>query len=203
MNLLYKTMFLFAVGLIFVVSLFGVACWKNAGEIIKVSGLEVSQYKDRLKALTPAETVISKVLWGAQIDEFSKICPSLPNIIDKKPKMTVAGSLAAQLQFKFRPKRKVFTSQFERLLLTCRLESKFKQQDIIGMYLSRAYFGNDEYGIEVAAQSLFNNPVSALNEEELLKLAALIQYPNLREAPIKLVNHVNLLKQKYKNQFPN
>ena len=57
------------------------------------------------------------------------------------------------------------------------LEQKFTKQQILGLYLSRVYFGSGVYGIEDAAERFFNKPASRLTLKEAAILAGVVRSP--------------------------
>jgi penicillin-binding protein 1A len=57
------------------------------------------------------------------------------------------------------------------------LEQKFTKQQILGLYLSRVYFGSGVYGIEDAAERFFNKPASQLTLKEAAMLAGVVRSP--------------------------
>lgn len=69
-------------------------------------------------------------------------------------------------------KRKV-----QEALLAVWLERKFSKKEILGLYLSRVYFGAGAYGIDAAAQRYFNKPAARLSIGEAALLAGLLKSP--------------------------
>ena len=63
-------------------------------------------------------------------------------------------------------------------LYAIQLEQTFTKQQILGLYLSRAYFGEGAYGIEAAAQRYFNKPARTLTAREAAMLAGVMKAPN-------------------------
>ncbi|MBS0411925.1 MAG: PBP1A family penicillin-binding protein, partial [Proteobacteria bacterium] len=57
------------------------------------------------------------------------------------------------------------------------LEQAYSKQQILGMYLSRVYFGSGAYGIEAAAHRYFNKPAARLTIREAAMLAAVMKSP--------------------------
>jgi penicillin-binding protein 1A len=57
------------------------------------------------------------------------------------------------------------------------LERTYSKPQIMGLYLSRIYFGAGAYGIEAASQRYFNKPASRLTLHEAALLAALPKSP--------------------------
>lgn len=73
--------------------------------------------------------------------------------------------------------------QIRRLLVACHLERRFDDAHLLRVYLSRAYFGRNETGIETASQSIFGKPSRELNGDESARLAVLLRAPGLRSNP--------------------
>ncbi len=62
-------------------------------------------------------------------------------------------------------------------VLAFQLEQKFSKRQILGLYLSRVYFGSGAYGIEAAAQRYFNKPAARLTVREAAILAGILKSP--------------------------
>ncbi|MGY9045505.1 hypothetical protein P775_02575 [Puniceibacterium antarcticum] len=58
------------------------------------------------------------------------------------------------------------------------MELKFTKNDILSIYLNRAYLGGGAYGAEAAAQRYFSKPASALNPAESAMIAGLLTAPS-------------------------
>ncbi|MHB8528418.1 MAG: transglycosylase domain-containing protein [Caulobacteraceae bacterium] len=74
----------------------------------------------------------------------------------------------------------------EELVYAIELERAYSKRQILGLYLSRVYFGAGAYGLEAAAQRYFNRPASRLTIRQAAMLAALMKSPkdyNPIEAP--------------------
>ncbi len=63
------------------------------------------------------------------------------------------------------------------LIYAVELEQKFTKQQILGLYLSRVYFGSGAYGIEAATRRYFNKPAAKLTIREAAMLAAIMKSP--------------------------
>ncbi len=63
------------------------------------------------------------------------------------------------------------------LMLAVELEQKYSKRQILGLYLSRVYFGAGAYGIEAAAHRYFDKPAARLTLREAAMLAALMKSP--------------------------
>jgi penicillin-binding protein 1A len=65
----------------------------------------------------------------------------------------------------------------EELIYAVELEQQYSKAQILGLYLSRVYFGSGAYGIEAAAERYFDKPASHLTIREAAMLAALMKSP--------------------------
>ena len=65
----------------------------------------------------------------------------------------------------------------QELIYAVELEQAYTKKQILGLYLSRVYFGAGAYGIEAASQRYFNKPAARLTIREAAMLAALMKSP--------------------------
>jgi penicillin-binding protein 1A len=82
------------------------------------------------------------------------------------------------------------------LVYAVELEQKYTKQQILGLYLSRVYFGEGAYGIEAASQRYFDKPAARLTVREAAMLAALMKSPtdyNPIEHPDQSAERTNLV----------
>ena len=63
------------------------------------------------------------------------------------------------------------------LVYAVELERAYTKPQILGMYMSRAYYGSGAYGYEAAAQRYFNKPASKLTLMEAAMLAGVLKSP--------------------------
>jgi penicillin-binding protein 1A len=63
------------------------------------------------------------------------------------------------------------------LVYAVELEQAYTKKQILGLYLSRVYFGSGAYGIEAAARRYFDRPAERLTLREAAMLAALMKSP--------------------------
>jgi len=63
------------------------------------------------------------------------------------------------------------------LIYAVELEQTYSKQQILGLYLSRVYFGSGAYGIEAAARRYFDKPAARLTIREAAMLAAIMKSP--------------------------
>ncbi|MCG2729193.1 MAG: transglycosylase domain-containing protein, partial [Acetobacterium sp.] len=68
--------------------------------------------------------------------------------------------------------------KLKEISIALQLEEKYTKDQILEMYFNEYYFGSGAYGIEEAAQTYFNKPVSQVNLAEAAMLAGLPQAPS-------------------------
>jgi penicillin-binding protein 1A len=65
----------------------------------------------------------------------------------------------------------------DELLYSIQLERTYTKKQILGLYLSRIYFGAGAYGIEAASRRYFNKPAAKLSLREAAMLASIPKSP--------------------------
>ena len=76
---------------------------------------------------------------------------------------TITQQLARNL---FLGSERTLERKGEELLLAVQLEQKYSKKQILGLYLSRVYFGSGAYGLEAAARRFFDKPAARLTVRE-------------------------------------
>ena len=61
--------------------------------------------------------------------------------------------------------------------LAVQLERAYTKRQILGLYLSRVYFGSGAYGLEAASRRYFNKPAGRLSVREAAMLAGVLKSP--------------------------
>jgi penicillin-binding protein 1A len=82
------------------------------------------------------------------------------------------------------------------LAYAVQLERAYTKPQILGMYMSRAYYGSGAYGYEAAAQRYFNKPAAKLSIKEAAMLAGILKSPtnyNPIERPEQCLERANLV----------
>jgi penicillin-binding protein 1A len=87
---------------------------------------------------------------------------------------TITQQLARNL---FLSSDRTFQRKADELLYAIQLERTYSKRQLLGLYLSRIYFGSGAYGIEAASQRYFNKPASRLTLREAATLAAIPKSP--------------------------
>jgi penicillin-binding protein 1A len=65
----------------------------------------------------------------------------------------------------------------EEVMLAVQLEQRYSKKQILGLYLSRVYFGGGAYGLEAAARRFYDKPASQLTIAEAAVLAGVLKSP--------------------------
>ena len=63
------------------------------------------------------------------------------------------------------------------MIYAAELEQVYTKKQILGLYLSRIYFGSGAYGIDAASERYFNHPAARLTLMEAAMLAAIPKSP--------------------------
>jgi penicillin-binding protein 1A len=87
---------------------------------------------------------------------------------------TITQQLARNL---FLSSDRTLQRKADEFLYAIQLERTYSKQQILGLYLSRIYFGSGAYGIEAASQRYFGKPASRLTLREAAMLAAIPKSP--------------------------
>ncbi len=96
---------------------------------------------------------------------------------------TITQQLAKNL---FLSSERSLTRKIKELFLSLWLESRLTKQEILKLYLDRAYLGGGAFGVEAASQFYFGKSVREVNLAEAALLAGLFK------APTKFAPHINL-----------
>lgn len=88
---------------------------------------------------------------------------------------TITQQLAKML---FLKPEKSITRKIKEAILSIQIEKKYTKDEILGLYLNQAYFGNRAYGIAAAAESYFGKSYKELNLAEIALLAAMPKAPS-------------------------
>lgn len=88
---------------------------------------------------------------------------------------TITQQLAKML---FLTSDRHFKRKIQEVLLALQLEYRFTKEQILTLYLNRAYFGSGNYGIADAAKFYFGKNVSHINLREAAMLAGLLKAPS-------------------------
>jgi penicillin-binding protein 1A len=76
-------------------------------------------------------------------------------------------------------------------LYSMAMELKYSKNDILSIYLNRAYMGGGAYGAEAAAQRFFGKPASAVSAAEAAMLAGLLTSPSVLSPTNSLLRSQN------------
>lgn len=88
---------------------------------------------------------------------------------------TITQQLAKMLFL--RPERSI-TRKIKEAILSIQIEKKYTKDEILGLYLNQAYFGNRAYGIAAAAETYFGKSFKELKPAEIALLASLPKAPS-------------------------
>ncbi len=90
-----------------------------------------------------------------------------------------ASTITQQLsKLIFLDSEKTLSRKMRELIIAFYLEYKFTKEDILTMYLNRAYFGSGLYGVKAASRRYFSNVTENLNLAESAILAGTLKAPS-------------------------
>jgi len=87
---------------------------------------------------------------------------------------TITQQLARNL---FLTQDQTLERKAQEVVLAVQLEQRYSKKQILGLYLSRVYFGGGAYGIEAAAHRYYNKPAAKLSLAEAATLAGVLKSP--------------------------
>ncbi|MFY9588260.1 MAG: PBP1A family penicillin-binding protein [Actinomycetota bacterium] len=89
---------------------------------------------------------------------------------------TITQQLAKMMYFP--DAQKTFKRKLAEARVALRLERDHSKDEILAMYLNRAYFGSSAYGIGAAAETYFRKPLAQLTVAQVALLAGVIHAPS-------------------------
>lgn len=113
----------------------------------------------------PSEIIIDKVLFRNGNRHHSK------------PKDRIAKELFFVIEVE---RVRGLEYHVKRIIITRVLDAKFTDTEMLKLYLSKVYLGNGEYGVATVSKSIFQKDISDLTPEEVVAIAALVEYPAAR-----------------------
>lgn len=114
--------------------------------------------------------------WGVDMIRFVKA--AMVNTIAMSSKegfSSLTQQLARNLYF---DAEKTLARKFKEVLTAIQIERRYSKQEIIEMYLTHMYFGNEAFGIQSASRIFFDKDVQELSLEESAYLIGLLQAPS-------------------------
>ncbi len=88
---------------------------------------------------------------------------------------TITQQLARQ---GFLSTEKTITRKLREVVVAARLEGEFSKDEILELYLNKAYFGSGLYGVEAASLGFFGKQAADLDVAEAAMLAGLVKSPS-------------------------
>jgi penicillin-binding protein 1A len=88
---------------------------------------------------------------------------------------TISQQLAKML---FLTPKKTLIRKYKEILLAIKIEQNYSKEEIIEMYLNKAYYGSGNYGIIAASRDYFEKEVSQLSLNEAALLMGLLKAPS-------------------------
>ncbi len=154
----------------------------RAGAVIGVRGGRFGPPVDidRLPAYVPAAFVAIEDRRFYSHDGFDPVGMARALVSDlasggaKQGASTITQQLARNL---FLTDARTMSRKATEIVYAVELEQVYSKKQILGLYLSRVYFGAGAYGLEAASQRYFDRPASRLTVRQAAMLAALMKSP--------------------------
>ncbi len=140
--------------------------------LVRLDDLDSSYVVD---AILAAEDQRFREHWG--VDVFGIIRATITNVRAGRVVQgasTITQQLARNL---FLTQEVSLTRKVREALLALRIERTFTKDRILELYLNQIYFGDGMYGVQAAAEYLFDKDASELSLEEAALIAGVIQSP--------------------------
>ena len=88
---------------------------------------------------------------------------------------TISQQLAKML---FLTPQKTLRRKYKEILLAIKIENSYSKEEILEMYLNKAYYGSGNYGIIAASRDYFDKQVKQLSVNEAALIAGLLKAPS-------------------------
>jgi membrane peptidoglycan carboxypeptidase len=92
--------------------------------------------------------------------------------------LLLTAEMAANKQAELAADADTLSRKLNELRMATAIEHQQSKQDILAGYLNDAYFGNNAYGIEAAAETYFGTTVSKLTVTQAATLAGIVENPS-------------------------
>ncbi|MEQ1780264.1 MAG: transglycosylase domain-containing protein [Hyphomonadaceae bacterium] len=182
---------------------FGVGFWMDGSSVISQAerdgDLPASAETIPLNA---AERTIAAALfpdsWSIQrvpCRTFERAWNTLVSRSERLSGMTVSEQLSQALQMRKRPERSI-QNVFRQLFVACQLELRYSDTEMLRIWLATAYFGVEPRGIENAAQAIFGKRAADLNDEESVRLTALLYAPGLLSDQVRWIARARTIAER-------
>lgn len=149
------------------------------GEIKIIKGQFVPVAKMPPDLLNAVVAVEDAHFWKhGGIDYIAILRAALKDLMEGKIKQ--GGSTITQQLAKntFLTPERTFRRKLKEVVLATRIEKSLEKEEIIEIYLNRAYFGHGAYGVQMAAKTYFDKPVEELSLPEAAIIAGLLKAPS-------------------------
>lgn len=181
-----------------------------ASEVISEDGLTLGTYffenrtNTDYKNLSPQvinaliSTEDSRFYDHSGID-FKSVMRAFLGFGSKGGASTISQQLAKNLLVKRSRFNNVFNKTIQKLkewIVAIRLERDYTKKEILKLYLNTVDFGNNAFGIRMAAQTYFNTSPDALNPEQAALLIGMVKGPSYYSPirnPARALNRRNLV----------
>ncbi len=154
----------------------------RTGAVLGVRGGKIPPPVDlaRLPAHVPAAFIAieDRRFWGHTGFDPAGLARAVITSVDKGGRISATSTITQQTaRMLWLNQDRTLERKTRELIYAVQLEQTYSKRDILGLYLSRAYYGAGATGLEAAAQRYFNKPAARLSIREAAMLAALMKSP--------------------------
>lgn len=138
---------------------------------------EIPQYV--VQALLATEDHRFYEHWGVDMIRFVK--SAMVNVATMSASQgfsSLTQQLSRNLYFETEKSEKTLSRKFKEILTAIQIERTYSKREILEMYLTHMYFGNDAYGIQAAAKNFFGKDAADLSLVESAYLIGHLQAPS-------------------------
>ncbi len=175
--------------------------WRDANVIISQSELAVTFSGKAISPMSVTERVIAfneyKRTWNIDDRPCATLIALWSDLFSSNETpigATVSYSVTRMIFNRQDYSLKTGVTEF---LISCQLDRSFENLSLLRHTLKYAYFGRREYGIEIAARSMFNKAANELSVSEAAQLAILLRAPSLRKQPDTLMARAATLEKQF------
>lgn len=148
------------------------------GEIKPVKGLYLPISRMPQHLLNAVVAVEDSHFWTHSGVDYIAIARAAAIDLLKRSKQQGASTITQQLaKMIFLTPEKTFKRKLREVILAHRMEKNLGKEEILELYLNRAYFGHGAYGVEMASRTYFGHPAKDLTTPESAILAGLLKAP--------------------------
>ena len=201
----------FSIGIVVAgVTIYLASIWHEASGVVKLAEQQGFFAPVSTGPESTTEQIITLSEFGDPLDDRVP-CPAIANVahdaftkdFSNARGASIGHIVTMQIENRFQRRDRSLRGLVSTLFISCQLEQEYDHVALLRVWLNYAYFGNGEFGIETASQSLFEKSSHELNIEQAATLAALLRSPSLyRKNPQALKERTEYILNRLKYKIP-